>query len=60
MLPKRNEEKMGPANLLHASAKYSKYNEKFDLNKRNRENQLEQSNLTTTNQQMMHVKNTNI
>ena len=27
-----NDAEMGPANLLHASAYYSEYNERFDLN----------------------------
>ena len=31
VLPGSNEAEMGPANLLQASAKYRKYNERFDL-----------------------------
>ena len=31
VLPGRNDVEMGPANSLHASAYYSKYNERFDL-----------------------------
>ena len=31
VLPGRNDAEMGPANSLHASAYYSKYNERFDL-----------------------------
>ena len=31
VLPRRNDAKMGPANSLHVSAYYSKYNERFDL-----------------------------
>ena len=33
VLPGRNDAEMGPANSLHASAYYSGYNERFDLNK---------------------------
>ena len=32
VLPGRNDAEIGPANSLHASAYYSKYNERFDLN----------------------------
>ena len=31
-MPRRNDAEMGPANSLHASAYYSEYNERFDLN----------------------------
>ena len=31
VLPGRNDTDMAPANLLHALAFYSKYNERFDL-----------------------------
>ena len=31
VFPGRNDVEMGPANLLHASAYYSDYNERFDL-----------------------------
>ena len=31
VLPVSNDAEMGPANSLHASAYYSKYNERFDL-----------------------------
>ena len=31
VLPGRNDAEVGPANSSHASAKYNKYNERFDL-----------------------------
>ena len=32
VLPGRNNTEMGPINSLHASAYYSEYNERFELN----------------------------
>ena len=32
VLPGRNDPEMGPDNSLHASAYYSEYNERFDIN----------------------------
>ena len=31
VLPRRNDAEMGPANLLHALAQFSEYNENFDF-----------------------------
>ena len=34
VLPRRSDAEMGPANSLHALAKYSEYNERFDFDLR--------------------------